>query len=220
MKKIDHVYTGNVAEKYDKLRVGSERWARENSAIEPLLSRIPAGSRVLDIAAGTGRWLTLYSALKVRPILVDSSGDMLSIAKAKADELGLETSIIVGSALDATPFPEADWAVTTNFLNWISLRDVEKVLSKVAAAKIPSLTFMITYLPCKLTLRESLGARRKVLKNNFRSWLGVREKGIYHLHNEAEVRAMLARVGIEVAQETKIFLTEGRQNVVIEGRFT
>lgn len=83
-KQIERVYTGHVAANYDAVRGNSDRWAREAEVIEPLLRTISAGTKLIDVAAGTGRWLNIYREIGLDATLLDSSADMLSVAKEKA----------------------------------------------------------------------------------------------------------------------------------------
>ena len=214
MKNIDQVYTGAMAAKYDAVRAGGKRWAREAEVIEPLLRSFPAGSGLLDVAAGTGRWLPLYKKQGLSPILIDSSQDMLDQAAAKAAALELPVRIICASALSPAPFPAAPQALVTNFFNWISLPGVETVLRKIIAAGATRILFMISYFPDDagplLRFRKSLwlGIR------NFRSHLGWKEKGHYHLHAERDVRELLQRLGLAAQAEHLIVATRYKRNVM------
>lgn len=216
MKNIDTVYTGAMAAKYDRVRAGGARWTREAEVIEPLLRSIPPGTRLLDVAAGTGRWLPLYQEQGLAPVLVDSSQDMLAQAAAKAKGLGLSVRIVCESALAPTPFPEATHAVVTNFFNWISIQDVETVLRKIIAARIKHILFMISYFP------DNAGPLLRFRKNlslgyrNFRSRMGWKEKGHYHLHAESEVRQLLDRLGLVIQAERLIVSARYKRNVMID----
>lgn len=216
MKIIDTVYTGAMAAKYDRVRAGGERWTREAKVIEPLLRSIPPDTRLLDVAAGTGRWLPLYKESGLAPVLIDSSPDMLDQAAAKAAALGVPARIVCASALSSDPFPEATHALVTNFFNWISLQDVETVLRKILAARVQRILFMISYFPADaslvLTFRKSLSLGYR----NFRSRMGWKEKGHYHLHMESEVRQLLDRLGLGIQAERLIVATRYKRNVMID----
>ena len=215
MKSIDRVYTGRYAEDYDLDRTGSERWAHEDRVIRPLLAGIRPGQTVLDIAAGTGRWLPAYREVGAKPILLDSSIDMLRQAEAKAEELGFDVSVRQQSALSAEPFPDADWAVSTRFFNWIPLPGVESVLRKLLAARVQSVLFTITFEPADLDAAESQALRRRMRTKNLRSLLRLRKKGVYHLHRERDVRSLLARLGLSIDHEDVILEAGGRRTVAI-----
>jgi SAM-dependent methyltransferase len=212
-KKIDHVYTGRYAEKYEAQRSGSERWQREQAVLGPLLAQIRAGETVLDVAAGTGRWLPAYAEAKAKPILLDSSNDMLEQAKVKARSLGLDATIIAQSATAAEPFPRADWVVTTRFFNWIPLAAVEAVLRKMIATGAHTIFFTISFEPADLPPAEAEEVRRFMRSKNLKSLLRLRRKGVYHLHPENDVRALLARLGLTIEHEEPLHQRSGRRTV-------
>lgn len=203
-KKIDDVYTGSVASKYDEVRNRLPRWKREAGVIEPVLRRIPQGSSVLDVAAGTARWLPVYKELGLKVTLTDASADMLALAAEKAKSLGVNARVEKISAIDDAPFPQAETVVTTNFLNWISLADVETCLRKMRQTGAETYLLMIAYIPLNWSANRRLRARLRISWKNLRTRLGIREKGIYHLHEEQDVRAMFRRVGLTVIEEAVI----------------
>lgn|GEM_PF-2233450 len=214
MKSIDQHYSDAIAESYDRDRVDSDRWRLERDIIVPLLRVIPEGSTVLDIAAGTGRWLPIYAEQRLRPILLDSSEDMLAHARTKAANLRLPVTIIVESALANAAFPTSDYAITTNFLNWIPLHSLAAVMMKIRDARIPRAIFMTTYLPADLPPRRANAARAAIRDKNRAVLEGRRDRGIYHLHEEAELRAILHDTGWSISSEHQISQKGGRRNVM------
>lgn len=216
MKNIDEVYTGPMAAKYDRVRSASKRWTREAEVIGPLLQSLPQGARLIDVAAGTGRWLAIYKERGISPVLIDSSQDMLAQAAAKAAALGVPVRIVCESALSPAPFPEATYALVTNFFNWISLPNVETVLRKIAAARVRRILFMISYFPAGAGRLLEFRANLSLAYRNFRSRMGWHEKGHYHLHAEREVRDLLDRRGLAVQAEHLIVATRYKRNVMFD----
>lgn len=215
MRKIDDIYTGDYARTYDADRLASIEWTREEQAIAPMLQAIKAGETVLDLAAGTGRWLPVYAAIGAKPILLDVSRDMLEQAKAKAHGLGLEVSAFAQSAVEGPAFPHAKWAVVTRFFNWIPLACVKVVLQRCLEAKVENFLFMVTYLPDSVRFPMSMRTRFTTLRRNISSKLGQREKGIYFLHSENKLRRVLNELGLTVEVERVISDRRGRRNVMI-----
>lgn len=215
MRRIDDIYTGDCARTYDADRLASIEWTREELAIEPMLHAIKSGETVLDLAAGTGRWLPVYAAIGAQPILLDVSRDMLHQAKARALELSLDISVSTQSALDGPAFPHAQWAVITRFFNWIPLASVKSVLQRCLEAKVENFLFMITYLPDSVGLPMSVRTRFTTFRRNVSSKLGRREKGIYFLHSETKLRRMLNKLGLTIEVERVISDRRGRRNVMI-----
>jgi hypothetical protein len=180
-----------------------------------MLAQIRPGETVLDVAAGTGRWLPAYADAEAKPILLDSSMDMLKQAKAKAASLGVDAAIIEQSATADESFPRADWVVTTRFFNWIPLSAVETVLRKMIATGAHSIFFTISFEPADLKPAEAEEVRRFMRSKNLRSLLRLRRKGVYHLHQENDVRALLARLGLAVEHEEPLHQRKGRRTVAM-----
>lgn len=70
-------YHGAIAEGYDAKRENDPKWVIEQRVITEMLSDLPAGSRVLDVPVGTGRFLDFYGSKKFLFVGADRSGDML-----------------------------------------------------------------------------------------------------------------------------------------------
>jgi SAM-dependent methyltransferase len=215
MKAIENTYTGEYARNYNSSRTHSIEWIRENNAIEPMLRMIGQSQTVLDIAAGTGRWLHIYAEIGARPTLLDASRDMLDQAQRKAHELGLQISVLSRGALESTPFPHAEWIVVTRFFNWIPLAHVENVLARCIENGSKNFLFMLTYLPNSTSWTKALKTRYAYLRKNAASVIGLREKGVYHLHRETDVRQMLHRLNLALKIERVIVETGGRRNVML-----
>ncbi len=215
-KQIERVYTGQVAANYDVVRGNSARWARESDVIEPLLRTIPPGTKLIDVAAGTGRWLDIYRELGLDAALIDSSSDMLAVAREKALAFGYGIRTVCEPATSPAPYPAAETAVVTNFFNWIPLDEVETVLQKMIAAGVSRMIFMITYGKEAAKPIDRGWGRLRVGIDNIRSRLGVREKGHYHIHAEKVVRRLLTRLRLEVHGEHLIVDGRYKRNVMID----
>lgn len=215
-KQIERVYTGQVAANYDAVRGNSARWARESEVIEPLLRTIPPGTKLIDVAAGTGRWLDIYRELGLDAALIDSSSDMLAVAREKALAFGYGIRTVCEPATSPAPYPAAETAVVTNFFNWIPLDEVETVLQKMIAAGVSRMIFMITYGKEAAKPIDRGWGRLRIGIDNIRSRLGVREKGHYHIHAEKAVRRLLTRLRLEVHGERLIVDGRYKRNVMID----
>lgn len=79
-------YHGAVSENYDAKRENTPKHILEQAIIERLLSVLPAGSTVLDIPVGTGRFLNFYVSRGFRFIGADLSGDQLAKAALKVTD--------------------------------------------------------------------------------------------------------------------------------------
>lgn len=70
-------YHGEVAQGYDAKRKDDAKWTVEQRVIESTLADLPAGSSILDVPVGTGRFIPFYLAHGFNFIGADISGDML-----------------------------------------------------------------------------------------------------------------------------------------------
>jgi SAM-dependent methyltransferase len=192
----------------------------ESESLSTSLGRaMNPGVRVLDVAAGTGRWLALYAEKHAHPILIDISSDMLKIANEKARGLGLSSQIIEADILKLNSLPEADWLISTRFFNWIPLSGVRKVLSLAAKAGIQH--FAITV---RMTDNDASWAKRfHSLKywqgKNLRVLLGRRKyKGIYYLQSGSKLRKMFAQLNLAVIEEIVLERVRGEVYKLIIAR--
>ncbi|WP_339908584.1 class I SAM-dependent methyltransferase [Symmachiella dynata] len=75
------VYHGQVAENYLTIRQEQDHWHLEQEVMRNLLAELPDGISVLDVPFGTGRFVPYYIDKQMDICGLDSSKDMLSIAR-------------------------------------------------------------------------------------------------------------------------------------------
>lgn len=123
--KADHYY-GSVAAQYEAKRADG-KWEREHEAVKDLLQFFPAGSTVLDIPCGTGRFQPIYQELQFAACGMDVSGDMMALAQRR----GLRT--MKGDIRDI-PFSDGayDVAVCVRLLNWFTVSQMQQALAELA----------------------------------------------------------------------------------------
>ena len=124
-------YTGAVADGYVRRRATTAKWAREQQAVEALVRALPAGSRVLDVPAGTGRFFSAYASAGHRVCGIDISADMLREARAGGGaSAGL--TLVRGEA-ERLPLRDAavDWVVCVRFLNWVPPAQLERLVHEL-----------------------------------------------------------------------------------------
>jgi ubiquinone/menaquinone biosynthesis C-methylase UbiE len=90
----------NYAEKYDEDRFGGAfgRYLEDLEVMAFLSSIDPSYKRVLDVGAGTGKLSIPLSAKHRELVAVDSSEEMLAVARVKAKNKGLELKTVVSDA--------------------------------------------------------------------------------------------------------------------------
>jgi SAM-dependent methyltransferase len=207
MRRLSSYYAGQVAARYDQVRENGEVWRLEREAVVPFLTHhVKPGSTVLDLAAGTGRWLDVYAARNARAILIDVSKDMLRVAETKALSLALPVETRKADMFQLLSLPHADCFVATRFFNWIPLDRVRHVLRLASDSGSTSSRFVFTV---RCISRRSgpltrFWSRLRVMKRNMKVRLGLRQKSIYFLHGEQAVDHMLATSDLEVLGEATI----------------
>jgi SAM-dependent methyltransferase len=145
-------YLGEKADNYDANREHKVKWRREQAAVESILSTLPPDFFILDIPIGTGRFIELYQALKMRAVGIDISADMLAHAREKADRLGAPIELLQGDVRRiAAPNGAFDVVVCLRFLNWIELDDLRSVLIELARISSRYLLVSVSHF---LPLRE------------------------------------------------------------------
>lgn len=166
-------YHGPVATHYEKKRVG-KKWSAENRAVEQLLKHVALGAQVLDVPVGTGRLLPFLNARRAHVQGLDISPDMLAIARASADAIGMSAQLEVGD-IRHIPFDNEafDLVSCLRFLNWIDTDDMRRVVRELARVSRDKLLLGIRYLP---NLRELPGHEQAAVR------LTMRTVGLAHYH--------------------------------------
>jgi SAM-dependent methyltransferase len=199
MPSASSVYFGETAGSHEEQRTSDEIWAAEQRVIAPVLRQLlHNGVRVLDVAAGTGRWIDIYRDAGAVATLLDVSTDMLAIARRHARDKGLDISIVTGNVVEMRTLPWNDVMVATRFFNWIPLEEVETVLALAKSACICTFAFTVRYLD-----EDGTPALRQ---ETFDHWNrrnagvlnGSRPKGFYYLQSMRALGKTLARLGMRV----------------------
>lgn len=130
---VGDVYRGEAAEQYLERRAAQDYWILEQRTMERLLASVPTGLTVLDVPFGTGRFAPLYLARGLEVFGLDSSPDMLSVARR---ELKADFSRCNTQLGDAQRLPYRDGAfdlvVCFRFLSHVvSLAQVRVVLAEL-----------------------------------------------------------------------------------------
>lgn len=147
IEKTSTRYRGQMAANYETKRKKQLRWKLENDLVAGMLQGLHG--MVLDCPVGTGRYLPLYAQLGLTCIGLDSSKEMLALAKRnnKTNFLLLE-----GDAR-STIFPPLhfDHAICVRFLDLIdeqAMRHVMQELMRVTKSTIIcTIRFGTAYVP-------------------------------------------------------------------------
>jgi len=135
-------YHGAIAQGYDAKRNQSPKWTIEQNHIEDMLSDFPAGSWVLDVPCGTGRFFKFYHDKGLLFHGVDKSADMLQQAAYKVVDPH-KARLHQGDvrSLGFLEDKSVDAVVMCRLTRWLSPNDCQQALrelQRVARQKIVS----------------------------------------------------------------------------------
>lgn len=115
-------YVGTRAQRYDCEREGKQKTILDQSIVERFLAAFPAGSKILDVPAGTGRFIDFCHERNLIYYGVDISQDMLIEAQRKISRRNLyATHSLYRADARAMPFPNEmfDGAISVKFIKWL-----------------------------------------------------------------------------------------------------
>jgi len=126
-------YLGRKAMRYDQKRTWKPATQRDQVTVESYLAKIPPGSSVLDIPAGTGRFIEFCIGKGLVYTGVDISQDMLEVARMKIPAGVTNVDLQVADAR-ALPFANDafDYTIVVKFIKWLpTLKIITDVLKEI-----------------------------------------------------------------------------------------
>ena len=78
----------------------------------PVLENV---GNVLDVACGTGRFVSLYSEMRLNVTCLDSSSDMLKQVYIKARDMQYSNIMLVEGSADNLPFQDSEYDLVVCF---------------------------------------------------------------------------------------------------------
>lgn len=135
LRQIKNKYWGKTAEEYEEGRRHSSHWWREQLTVAKLLQRARVGASdcVQDVPVGTGRFFPLYKRAGCTVIGVDASPDMITQARATADDLSLsDVTLHLGDITDLELTANtAEVSVCIRLMNWLDFSLFQRALSEL-----------------------------------------------------------------------------------------
>ena len=205
-EQLGRRYLGTAAKTYDDARTNREKWASEQRIVEDLLARLPAGSSVVDIPVGTGRFVDAYHRLHLVPTGMDISPDMIAIAARKAREVGLVMPLHVA---DIRHIDAADGAfdavVCICFLNWVDRHGARTALRELVRVARQSLIIGLRhYVPFRqLQPATPEGFLEWSLQLAARAHKAVNADSL-RVHEEADIVGMFREFGLVVRCQVRV----------------
>lgn len=199
-------YSGRVAASYEQARAPSPRWRREQEVVRAFVAEMSAGSSVLDVPFGTGRFVPIYFERGISTVGVDISADMLEQAKQILGDQFARCDVRIGDA-EALPLEtqSVDYLVCNRFIKWLpNLEVIEKVIGEFArVARKRMIIQAKTSLesePLRIRLRERVRKLWRSIKTRAGreahpgAWRGTRR------YRDADLCALFERSGLVVVR--------------------
>ena len=182
-RQLEHIRAERAAEAEAYFNRLAESWDAErslhfpNEAIEDAIVSIAGQGpfrQLIDIGTGTGRMLVLLAPFAKRAEGLDLSHRMLTIARTRLAEAGLDHARVRQGDACATPFPDAsaDLVVIHQVLHFIDAPD--RVLRETARLLAPGGRLIIVdFAPHNLEfLRDAHGHNRLgIADDTLRAWI-------------------------------------------------
>lgn len=118
-----------VASRYDEDRTVEEIWGVEQEFVARWVETLPRGTRILDVPAGTGRFLEMFQRRGFTVHALDVSADMVAEIHRRYPELAKSARVAVGDAehLDL-PDDAVDCVISWRFFHLIPAPVADRVL--------------------------------------------------------------------------------------------
>jgi SAM-dependent methyltransferase len=201
-EKLAVKYHGNMAATYDSLREGTPQWTAEQAIVEDFLSIFEAGTTVLDVPVGTGRFLHPYLRMGFLVTGLDVSESMLALAGAKLEEDPSAVTLQDGSIF-SLDFPDDsfDLTVCMRFCNWVTTAALQKALAELTRVTSGHLIVSIpTYMPLReIGIWTRAGAARLMRQWKLRLYL-LRTRSEDIIHSRAVVLASIEALGLRIVE--------------------
>ena len=218
MNDLDTAYIGSVASNYDRKRMKSRRWAKENAVMNEIFRRRKPQS-VLDCHFGTGRWLDLFNLYCSKVIGMDISEDMLRCAQEKILNQGGNNSVdydlrsgsifdISKQALSVCP----DIIVCIRFVNWVNFSDLTRAITSLTDIGSDHLVLGASVIP------ENAGYMQKILRKFALRLINKRsaDSRQQYVHNEKDLVKLFCLLGWRIHQKHIVMKRTSRINYIYE----
>lgn len=199
-------YRGEVAANYDRDRVTEPIWKEEQRWMEAWARCVPRGARLLDLPAGTGRFIEIWRARGARVHAVDISADMLAALRRRWPD-GDANLIIERADGEALPFASGsfDFVVCWRLFHLLPAEVAERVLrelARVCRGQIVLEVFNVSQegrlrllaRAAKVKIRQWLGATSPRTVSSETPWAHITS----YPQTEHGMRALFGRCGVRL----------------------
>lgn len=199
-------YYGDLAATYDDLRIGTPLWKREDKAIRSIISSLQAGSSLLDVPIGTGRFLSLCREFDISVHGVDASTEMLAQARKKSREVGIDVPLNHGD-IRSLPFADRsfDTAMCVRFLNWVDEANLKAAVQELTRVSRKTVVIGLrTYRDLSEVNLTNLQDIKNYLRQFKLRFYHFRTRSDFIYHEAAAARAVFAECELAVIQKIRI----------------
>lgn len=178
-------YRGRMAAGYDAKRRKQLRWKLEENELEVHLDqRSKIDQNILDVPVGTGRFLKLYGLHQLKVTGLDSSEEMVKLARRKVPlDQKANMTMATASILDVEASGKFDHVVCFRFLDLMEESILHKVMRKLAACvRVGGYVVFTIRLGVKYVAKSNTAT-----------------------HNERKFRLLLDNLSLKVVHEEPIF---------------
>jgi SAM-dependent methyltransferase len=153
---VKHIWNA-CGEAFDRYTSASDSFSDniERPAIEELVGRID-GARVLDLGCGSGTYSLTFAEKGSDVVALDLSPTMISLAQARAHQLGVEVDFRVGDIREPLPFDESafDIVFTGTALHYVE--NIAAFMKEAARVMRPTARLVASVLHPMSTARFPL----------------------------------------------------------------
>jgi ubiquinone/menaquinone biosynthesis C-methylase UbiE len=183
-------YTGQVASAYEAKRSVTRNWPKEQAAVERFLAKIPAGSTILDVPVGTGRFISFYKQFGLVATGLDTSLDMLEHSQRKAADCNLDIALHVGDIRNIQAEAKSfDTALCVRFLNWLDFQGMQEVLGELSRVARSHIIISVRVWPTPRTFISRVA----------QGWTSFRRRHAQlRFHNTEDTEAIFSKIGFQI----------------------
>jgi ubiquinone/menaquinone biosynthesis C-methylase UbiE len=208
-------YRGEIAANYDRDRVGEPIWQREQAWVESWARRLPAGAKVLDLPAGTGRFLEILWDRGARVHAIDISEDMLKALRARSVPKGASLVVTQGDAEALECADDSfDFVICWRLMHLLPSDAMERVVRELARVCRGEIVLEVL----GVYVGGPWGAAARAVKRRLRALLGLRSRAggkpwshiTNYPHREADLIALFSRCGLHLESMESLMDYDGR----------
>lgn len=169
---------------------------------------------LLDLGTGTGRLLELLAPLYARAVGVDASADMLAVARANLDRVGVANAQVRLGDIQHLPFPRNSFDVVTIHQVLHYLDEPERAVAEAARVLRPGGRLLIVdFAPHDLEFLRERHAHRRLgfARNTMRPWIEASGLAVEAAHDLPAGKGGKLTVTLWLAKDRRVVVAGARE---------